>query len=55
MSLLKQTIDQIAIYDTHEHLITPAAYAALNPDIITALFGMHAYIQHDLISAGCSY
>ncbi len=55
MSLLKQAIDQIAIYDTHEHLITPAAYAALNPDIITALFGMHAYIQHDLISAGCSY
>jgi predicted TIM-barrel fold metal-dependent hydrolase len=55
MSLLAQTIAQIPIADTHEHLITPAEYAALAPDIITALFGTHAYIQHDLISAGCSY
>jgi hypothetical protein len=43
------------IYDTHEHLITPAEYVASAPDIIAALFGLNAYIQHDLISAGCSY
>lgn len=55
MSLLAQTIDQISIFDTHEHLISPDEYAALAPDILTALFGMHAYIQHDLVSAGCSY
>lgn len=43
------------LVDTHEHLITEADYVALAPDIITALFGQHAYILHDLISAGCSY
>ena len=48
-------IAQMPIYDTHEHLITPAEYGANPPDIIAALFGLNAYIQHDLISAGCSY
>lgn len=43
------------LVDTHEHLISESAYLALKPDIITALFGQHAYIQHDLISAGCRY
>ena len=57
--MTKQTlanhIAQMPIYDTHEHLITPAEYVASAPDIIVALFGLNAYIQHDLISAGCSY
>ena len=57
--MTKQTlanhIAQMPIYDTHEHLITPAEYLANPPDIIVALFGLNAYIQHDLISAGCSY
>ncbi|MCX6014534.1 MAG: amidohydrolase family protein [Chloroflexales bacterium] len=52
---LATAIATMAIYDTHEHLITPAAYIANPPDIIAALFGLNAYIQHDLISAGCSY
>ncbi len=43
------------LVDTHEHLISETAYLTLQPDIITALFGQHAYIQHDLISAGCPY
>lgn len=55
MHTLASHIAQMPIYDTHEHLITPAAYVASPPDIIAALFGLNAYIQHDLISAGCSY
>jgi len=55
MQTLQQCIDQIAIFDSHEHLISPKAYTELQPDIITALFGVHGYIQHDLVSAGCSY
>jgi len=43
------------LVDTHEHLISESAYLQLNPDIITALFGQHAYIQHDMVSAGCNY
>jgi predicted TIM-barrel fold metal-dependent hydrolase len=55
MQTLKHTIDQIAMFDTHEHLISPTEYCTLQPDIITALFGVNGYIQHDLVSAGCSH
>ncbi|MFN7470909.1 MAG: hypothetical protein ACK5S9_04550, partial [Roseiflexaceae bacterium] len=55
MQTLQQIIDQVAIFDTHEHLISPAEYTQLQPDIITALFGVNGYIQHDLVSAGCPY
>ncbi|MFN5059924.1 MAG: amidohydrolase family protein [Chloroflexota bacterium] len=55
MSAIREFVMHQPLVDTHEHLMTESAYLALNPDIITALFGHHAYIQHDLISAGCPY
>ena len=55
MTQLAQHIAHHPIIDTHEHLETEAVYLAHRPDIINALFGHNAYIQHDLISAGMSY
>ena len=52
MQTLPQIIDQIATFDTHEHLISPAEYTQLELDNITALFGVNGYIQHDLVCAG---
>ncbi|MEY3989737.1 MAG: hypothetical protein RI985_818 [Chloroflexota bacterium] len=55
MSAIHDFVMHQPLVDTHEHLISETEYLALNPDIITALFGQHAYIQHDLVSAGCPY
>lgn len=55
MSAVREFVMHHPLVDTHEHLISETAYLALNPDIINALFDQHAYIQHDLISAGCAY
>lgn len=55
MNAIHDFVMHHALVDTHEHLIPEAEYIASNPDIITALFGLNAYIQHDLVSAGCAY
>ncbi|MFZ9857973.1 MAG: amidohydrolase family protein [Roseiflexaceae bacterium] len=55
MSAIREFVMHHSLVDTHEHLISESAYLTLNPDIITSLFGQNAYIQHDLISAGCDY
>lgn len=55
MSAIHDVVMHLPLVDTHEHLISEVDYLALNPDIIMALFGQHAYIQHDLVSAGCPY
>jgi hypothetical protein len=40
------------IDDTHEHLITPAGVRGEPTRHLAALFGLNAYIQHDLIQCG---
>lgn len=55
MQALLDTIAQTPIADTHEHLITATEYAALAPDIINGLFGMHSYLLYEFVSAGCTY
>ena len=55
MSAIHEFVMHQPLVDTHEHLMSESAYLALNPDIITALFGQNAYIQHDFVSAGCRY
>lgn len=55
MTTLAQHIATLPIIDTHEHLEVPAIYVDYARDAMTALFGLHAYIEHDLVSAGCDY
>lgn len=55
MSAIHEFVMHQPLVDTHEHLISESAYLALAPDIITALFGYNAYIQHDFVSAGCRH
>ncbi len=54
MTSLAHLIATIPIGDTHEHLEPPCVYVDYARDAMSALFGMHAYIGHDLISSGCN-
>jgi len=55
MTTLAHAIATLPMIDTHEHLDVPASYVDYARDAMTALFGYHSYIEHDLVSAGCDY